>query len=144
MTSFVNKHVNTNFNLNVTEGMAPGKKRIFVQFKIDTIGYVKDVKARGPSKILEEEAIRVVNTLPQFVPGKQKGKVVTVPYSLPIVFQVADKSSISLEERLKELITQRDRVLQNSSEKNPVVIQLNEQINSLKKEMQKNENPNEN
>ena len=39
---------------------------------------------------LEEEAIRVIKTLPKMIPGEHKGEKVNVPYSLPIIFQVAD------------------------------------------------------
>ena len=90
MNMFVNKHIGKNFNTSVADSLPPGKKRIFVQFKIDTEGIVKDIKARGPSPELEIEAKRVLSTLPQFVPGRQKGELVTVPYSLPIVFQVSE------------------------------------------------------
>lgn len=90
MNDFVNKHVAENFNTKVTDSLNPGRKRIFVQFKINTEGHVTDIKARGPHPELELEAKRVIGTLPQFVPGKQKGKLVSVPYSLPIVFQVAE------------------------------------------------------
>lgn len=68
--------------------MPPGRKRIFIQFKINTDGRVIDILARAPNKALEVEAKRVLSMLPQFSPGYQKGKAVTVPYSLPIVFQV--------------------------------------------------------
>jgi len=77
--------------------------------------------------------------LPQFIPGRQKGEVVAVPFSLPIVLQVADTSIEGLNKSLKEMIAQRDRILMNSSEKNPVVIQLNKQIEDLKQKIKKNE-----
>ena len=82
-------HVNKNFNLNLAKELELiGKQRISVIFKIDANGNVIDVKARAPHPKLEVEAKRVINLLPQFKPGKQDGKAVTVPYSLPIVFQV--------------------------------------------------------
>jgi hypothetical protein len=46
------------------------------------------VKAKAAHPILKEEGIRVINSLPQMVPGKQNGQEVGVMYSLPIVFQV--------------------------------------------------------
>ena len=95
MSTYINKHIGTNFNMSLSDSLNPGRKRIFVQFKIDTEGYVKNIKARGPSEILEEEAVRVIRSLPQFTPGKQKGKLVTVPYTLPIVFQAAGKTDAS-------------------------------------------------
>ena len=91
MNMFVNKHIGKNFNTSIADSLPPGKKRVFVQFKIDKDGIIKDIKARGPSAELEQEAKRVVATLPQFIPGKQKGELVVVPFSIPIVFQVADR-----------------------------------------------------
>jgi protein TonB len=48
------------------------------------------VRARAPHPRLVKEATRVVNLLPKMKPGKQRGKAVVVPYSLPIIFQVQD------------------------------------------------------
>lgn len=129
--SFVNKHIGKNFNTDIGDNLSPGKKRIFVQFKIDKDGSVKDIKARGPSPELEIEAKRVIAALPQFIPGKQKGEVVVVPFSIPIVFQVAKDNSSQANKSYKELVAQRDRILKNSSDKNPVVIQLNSEIDAL-------------
>lgn len=64
------------------------RQRITVQFKIDAQGKIVDVKARSQVKELELEAERVVNSLPQMIPGEQKGQKVGVIYSLPIVFEV--------------------------------------------------------
>jgi beta-lactamase regulating signal transducer with metallopeptidase domain len=103
LSQFINKHVNKNFNIKLADSLNPGKKRIFVQFKIDREGKVKDIKARGPSIELEQEAKRVLKTLPQFIPGRQKGKLVTVPYSLPIVFHVKgdlDETESSINESI--------------------------------------------
>jgi hypothetical protein len=134
MNQFVTKHINKNFNTKIGDSLSPGRKRIFVQFKIDTEGNVKDILARGPSPELEVEAKRVIKTLPQFIPGKQKGELVTVPFSIPIVFQVAGDSNNNVSQVQKSydaLIAQRDRILKSSTKKNPVVIQLNRQIDSL-------------
>lgn len=46
--------------------------------------------SRAPQPGLEAEAIRVIKLMPDFTPGKQRGLSVTVPYSLPILFQVQD------------------------------------------------------
>jgi protein TonB len=48
------------------------------------------IRARAPHPGLEKEATRVIGLLPKMQPGKQRGKAVTVPYSLPIIFQVQD------------------------------------------------------
>ena len=58
--------------------------------KIDKNGNVTGVRSRAPHPRLEKEAARVINMLPKMKPGRQRGKAVTVPYSLPITFQVQD------------------------------------------------------
>lgn len=87
ITKFVGKKFNTEL---ASELGLSGRQRISVIFKIDKTGAITGVRARAPHPGLEKEAARVVNMLPKMKPGKQRGKAVTVPYSLPIVFQVQD------------------------------------------------------
>ena len=84
---FVNKKFNTDLagDLGLT-----GRQRINVIFKIDKTGNIVGIQARAPHPGLEKEAKRVIGLLPKMKPGKQRGKAVTVPYSLPILFQVQD------------------------------------------------------
>ena len=60
--------------------------KVFVLFVIDSNGKVSNIRTRGPDKILEKEAARIISLLPQMVPGKQRGRSVNVPYSIPINF----------------------------------------------------------
>ncbi len=88
----IKMHVNRFYNTEISQelGLAPGKKKVFVLFKIDKNGKIVDVRARGPHKRLEKEAIRVVNKLPQMIPGKQRGRPVGVSYTLPITLIVLE------------------------------------------------------
>lgn len=61
--------------------------KVFVIFVIDKEGYVSNIRSRGPDKILEKEAERIMKLLPKMIPGKQRGRAVKVPYSVPIVFK---------------------------------------------------------
>lgn len=81
---FINAHVQKHFNTNVEKNAELHNKRIFARFLIDTDGNVTRIQARAASKVLEEEAKRVLELLPQFIPGRQKGEVVAVPFALPI------------------------------------------------------------
>lgn len=87
IAEFVNKKFNTELasDLGLT-----GRQRINVIFKIDKNGDITGVRARAPHPALEKEASRVIGLLPKMKPGKQRGKSVIVPYSLPIVFVVQD------------------------------------------------------
>ncbi len=69
-------------------GLESGKKRIYVQFTIDKSGNITNVKSRAPHKRLEEEAVRVISSLPQMKPGIKDGKEVAVKYTLPITLNV--------------------------------------------------------
>lgn len=88
----VQKFVTKKFNVDLAQdlGLTPGKKRIFVMFKIDKTGNITGIQARAPHKRLEAEAKRVVGLLPKMKPGKQRGRPVGVKYSLPISFIVQE------------------------------------------------------
>lgn len=90
MTRYVIKHVSSKFNTEIAKTIIglKGKQKILVNFKIGKTGEVKEVKATAAHPILKAEAIRVIELLPKFIPGYQRGKPVVVPFSLPIVFQV--------------------------------------------------------
>ena len=61
--------------------------KVFVTFIINKNGSVSNTKiARGVDPILDKEALRVVNSMPIWKPGKQKGKDVAVSYTIPINF----------------------------------------------------------
>jgi hypothetical protein len=90
ISQFVNKNFNT--DLAITLGLE-GRQRIFVGFKIGPDGKINSVFVRAPHPQLEDEAERVIKMLPQFIPGTQRGKAVTVPYALPILFEVSENKS---------------------------------------------------
>ncbi|NNC48924.1 MAG: energy transducer TonB [Flaviramulus sp.] len=87
ISQFVNKKFNTEL---ASELGLSGRQRINVIFKIDKTGNITGIRARAPHPGLEREAARVIGLLPKMKPGKQRGKAVNVPYSLPIIFQVQD------------------------------------------------------
>ncbi|WP_299094722.1 energy transducer TonB [uncultured Winogradskyella sp.] len=62
--------------------------RVFVYFLIDKYGNVSKIQTRGPNKLLETEAERIIGLLPKMEPGKQRNKPVGVPYSIPINFKL--------------------------------------------------------
>jgi protein TonB len=61
--------------------------KVIVRFCVTSKGGVSQVSVlKGVDPELDKEAIRVVNTLPPFKPGKQGGKPVPVWYMVPIAF----------------------------------------------------------
>ena len=63
--------------------------RVYVEFIVRQDGGITDTKVlRGVADPLDQEAIRVVKTMPKWMPGRQNGKPVDVRYRLPIMFQL--------------------------------------------------------
>ena len=63
--------------------------KVFVQFVIAPDGHVKDVKVlRGIGGGCDEEAMRVIKSMPAWKAGRQNGKAVNVLYNIPIKFSL--------------------------------------------------------
>ena len=74
---------------------------VYVQFIIDTDSSVTRIRARGPHKILEREAYRIISKLPKITPGKIKGRPVRVPFTIPITFRI-EEPKLPLNTRMPE------------------------------------------
>ena len=72
------------------EAVAKGLEgRVVVQFVVDKEGNLQDVKViKGIDPLLDQEAVRVISSMPQWIPGKQKGKAVNVQFNMPLQFQI--------------------------------------------------------
>ena len=63
--------------------------KVFVEFVVDKTGSLTNFKvSRGIGGGCDEEAIRVLSTVPRWKPGKQRGKAVKVRMTLPIIFRL--------------------------------------------------------
>lgn len=65
--------------------------KVFVRFVVGKKGELKDItilRSIEGSKNFDAEAIRVVQSMPNWIPGKQNGKVVEVQYVLPFTFKL--------------------------------------------------------
>lgn len=63
--------------------------RVMVMFVVETDGSISDVKvAKKTFPSLDAEAVRVVQSMPKWTPGRDKGKVVRVQYTLPVSFRL--------------------------------------------------------
>ena len=63
--------------------------KVFVTFVVDTDGKITDVSLmRKVFPSLDAEAVRVISAMPNWIPGKQKGQVVRVKYTVPIMFRL--------------------------------------------------------
>ena len=63
--------------------------RVICRFIITSTGEIKDIEVlRGVEASLDREAVRVLRSMPKWIPGKQGGKAVNVYYTLPISFRL--------------------------------------------------------
>ncbi|MBE6332947.1 MAG: energy transducer TonB [Bacteroidales bacterium] len=63
--------------------------RVVLRFIIEKDGTISNSEVlKSASLSLDTEALRVVNSMPQWIPGKHKGKVVRVRYVLPVTFRL--------------------------------------------------------
>ena len=63
--------------------------KVYVQFVINKRGEVENaIIARGIDAVLDKEALRVIQNLPNWKPGVQRGKPVRVSYTVPINFKL--------------------------------------------------------
>jgi TonB family protein len=66
--------------------------KVYVKFVVDKNGNITKVKiSRGVNEIIDREALRVINSMPKWKPGKQNGKAVDVEFTIPIDFKLSDK-----------------------------------------------------
>lgn len=84
----INKHIRRNFRYPEIAQEMGIQGRVYVQFVIAKDGAITSVRMRGPDKNLEKEAARIISKLPRMTPGKQRGRAVRVPFSIPITFRL--------------------------------------------------------
>lgn len=64
--------------------------RVVVRYVIEKDGSISEVEiAKSVNEYLDAEAIRVVNAMPKWIPGKQKGEPVRVKFTIPITFRLS-------------------------------------------------------
>ena len=62
---------------------------VYVSFIVRSTGEITDIKvARSVDPLLDQEAIRVIGSMPKWIPGKQGGEAVNVRYTMPLTFRL--------------------------------------------------------
>ncbi len=68
---------------------------VYIGFVVNIDGQISDIIVkRGVAGGCTEESIRVIQAMPKWIPGKHKGEVVKVNYTLPIKFKLDDPEPI--------------------------------------------------
>lgn len=69
--------------------------RVMLSFVVGKDGTISNVEVRkSVTPELDAEAVRVVKSMPKWIPGKQRGKAVDVSYTLPIMFRNPSKGVV--------------------------------------------------
>ena len=84
----MNNHIRKNFRYPEIAQEMGIQGRVYVNFIIDKDGSITNIRMRGPDQNLEKEAQRIISRLPSMTPGKQRGRPVRVPFSIPITFRL--------------------------------------------------------
>lgn len=86
----LDEHVRATFRYPEAAQAAKVQGRVYINFRINTDGTVTVLGTRGPDKdkVLQAEAIRIIESLPTLIPGKQSGIAVPVTFAYPIVFKL--------------------------------------------------------
>ena len=126
------KFLAKNINYPVESQKAKIEGRVIVQFVVKENGKVADIKVmRGVSPELDAEAIRVVGLMPEWIPGKQRGKAVDVKFTMPIMFRLstpAPKEETSSTPQMFHLNVEKDVSKANVEE---VKNQLRSQVKGI-------------
>ncbi|MFZ9003063.1 MAG: energy transducer TonB [Robiginitalea sp.] len=84
----IQKHIRKNFRYPEIAQEMGIQGRVAVMFTIQKDGSIGNIRLRGPDKNLEAEARRIIEKLPKMTPGRQRGRPVRVPFSIPITFKL--------------------------------------------------------
>ena len=73
--------------------------RVIIQMVVTKEGDIAEAKVvRGVDPLLDAEALRVINSMPKWKPGKQRGEAVNVKYTIPVMFKLTGDNSSDKKE----------------------------------------------
>lgn len=88
-TSALMQYISANLRYPVIAQENGIQGRVGVGFIVERDGSITDVKViRAVDPTLDKEAVRIVSTMPKWIPGKQNGQTVRVRYNVPVTFKL--------------------------------------------------------
>ena len=104
------KYIKQNLRYPEEAKKAGTQGRVVVQFLINKNGAISDASVlRSVDRLLDAEAVRLVRSMPKWKPGMQKGKAVTVKYTVPLSFKLMeDVKAEASDKKNDEIIVNTD------------------------------------
>ena len=88
MSAFMD-YIKTNMRYPASAREKGTQGRVTVRFVVDKDGSIKDSKIlRSVDKDMDAEALRLINSMPKWEPGRQKGQPVAVKFTVPVMFRL--------------------------------------------------------
>ncbi len=104
------KYIEQNMRYPEEAKKAGTQGRVVVQFLVNKNGAISDVSVlHSVDRLLDAEAVRLVRSMPKWKPGMQKGKAVTVKYTVPLSFKLMeDVKAEASDKKNDEIIVNTD------------------------------------
>ena len=88
---------------------------VYAQFVVYKDGHLGEFRImRGVSTSLDKETLRLLKLMPNWVPGKQKGKLVNVRYTLPIYFRLDESKSNKTKKEERRAEREKKRMMKHN------------------------------
>ncbi|NNJ87857.1 MAG: energy transducer TonB [Eudoraea sp.] len=87
-TTNMKQHISTNFKYPEEAYRNNIQGKVYILFVINEKGEIENIRTKGAADILQIEAIRIIELLPQFEPALVDGIPTRIPFSIPIAFKL--------------------------------------------------------
>ena len=83
-------HFLTNLDPQILKSLSPAESNVILKFIIDHQGKIRNARAQCENEQLKAEAVKILNTLPEFIPALSKGLPVNVIMNIPVKLESKD------------------------------------------------------
>ena len=97
--------------------------RVLVRFVVEKEGSISNAEVvKSVDPLLDAEALRVISSMPNWIPGKQNGKAVRVKYTIPITFNLNGDITDNKDAVLKAASTNKIMIGKEHANEHPLII----------------------
>jgi len=92
------KFLSENIQISISPRLDGIQGRVISQFVVNSDGSISDIKIiRSLDPLLDAEVVRVIETMPKWIPGKKDGEAVNVQFTLPVRFQIEAQEIVEVQ-----------------------------------------------